>query len=185
VELQAFDGNFRIWKAHQKRIKEVSRLWLLNPWMDFFTFCADLMYLNPSAMPESILMRNVWGLPKWQEETPKRQNLLESFAFGALLPMECGVTYWEPIMVNFAEYHGGLGPPWQALQACCCPPAACPGLGAAYLNINFHTWKSCDRSHLIYRQASLARASHGGLIFVVLMFEIWKMLTNIFNDFFL
>ena len=63
-------------------------------------------------------------------------------------PMKVNISW---IMVNFAEYHGGLGPPWQALWACCCLPAACPGLGAAYLNINFHTWKSCDRSHLIYR----------------------------------
>ncbi len=138
MELQAFDGNFRIWKAHQKRIKEVSRLWLLNPWMDFFTFCADLMYLNPSAMPESIFMRNVWGLPKWQEETPKRQTLLESFAFGALPPMECGVTYCEPFkseyFMNYGEFCGIswgpgtslAGPPGLLLSACCLPwPGSC------------------------------------------------------------
>ena len=60
-------------------------------------------------------MKKFWGLPKWQEETPKRQKRLECVAFGALPPMECGVTDWEPheseYLVNYGDFFGISWPP--------------------------------------------------------------------------
>ncbi len=85
-------------------------VWHLNHWTKRFAFLTNLMHLVSSKMPESIFMKRFWGLPKWQEETPKRQNRLESVAFGALPPMECGVTDWEPheseYFVNYGEFCG-------------------------------------------------------------------------------
>ena len=72
------------------------------------------MHLNPSTMPEATLKKDCWGLRKWQEKTPKRQKRLESVAFGALPPMACGVTEWEPYeseyFVNYGEFCGILRP---------------------------------------------------------------------------
>src|SRR6266540_4718348 len=81
-------------------------------------------------------------------------------------------------MVNFAEYHGGLGPPWQALRAC---SAWSPGVNGLLKYKSPYWANSCDHCHLVYRQASLARASHGGRMFrligvqSLLVFRSWEL----------
>jgi len=98
-----------------KCIKQLFCLWHLNHWTKRFAFLTNVMDLVSSKMPESIFMKKFWGLPKWQEETPKRQKRLECVAFGALPPMECGVTDWKPheseYFVNYGDFFGISWPP--------------------------------------------------------------------------
>ena len=61
-------------------------------------------------------------------------------------PMKVNISW---IMVNFAEYHGGLGPPWQALRAC--SPWS-PGVNGLLKYKSPYWANPCDHCHLVYRQ---------------------------------
>ena len=97
-------------------ITELQLLLLLNHRTNCLAFCANLSHLNHSKMPERIFLELFWGPPKWQGKTPKRQNRLESVAFGALPPMICGVTHWEPLESEYFLIYGEFSriywPPW-------------------------------------------------------------------------
>lgn len=110
-ETTAIDGNFLIWRL-------LFHLWHINHWSNCFAFCAVLTQLDPSKMPESFSLEKFWGLPKWQEETPKRQNRLDFSWIGALPPMICGVTLGEPFESEYLLIYGEFsGIYWPSPQA--------------------------------------------------------------------
>ena len=137
-------------------ITELHLLLPLNHRTNCLGFCANLSHLNHSKMPERIFLELFWGPPKWQGKTPKRQNRLDFSWIGALPPMICGVTDWEPFKSEYLLIYGDffeiIGTPGRPSS-----PAGQLAAGSCLLNLNLLSWKSCDRCHLVYRQASLAR----------------------------
>ena len=59
-------------------------------------FVGTWSQLHPSKMPDQSFLQNFWGLPKWQGETPKRQQTSIWSSFGALPPMVEGWQSGEP-----------------------------------------------------------------------------------------
>ena len=144
-------------------IRELHLLLLSSHHTYCLAFCANLSHFNHSKMPEKIFLELFWGPPKWQEKTPKRQHRQVFSWIGALPPMICGVTDWEPFKSEYLLIYGDffeiIGTPGRPSG-----PAGQLGAGSCLLNLNLLSWKSCDRCHLVYRQASLARRFATGSI---------------------
>jgi len=77
-------------------ITKLLLLLLLNHWANFLALSGNFIQIHPSKMPEESFVKRFWGLPKWQEKTPKRQKTSISFSFGVLPPMIEGWQIWEP-----------------------------------------------------------------------------------------
>ena len=82
-------------------IREVLLLLPLNHWANFFALCGNMIPIHPSKMPEQSFLQNFWGLPKWQGETPKRQQTSIWSSFGALPPMVEGWQIGEPFKSEY------------------------------------------------------------------------------------
>ena len=82
-------------------IREVLLLLPLNHWANFFALCGNMVPIQPSKMPDQTFLQNFWGLSKWQEKTPKRQQTSIWSSFGALPPMVEGWQIGEPFKSEY------------------------------------------------------------------------------------
>ncbi len=93
-------------------IRELHLLLPLNHWTKCLAVSAVHPQLDPSKMPEWLYLKFIWGLPKWQEETPKKQYRRVLIAFGALPPMLLGCHWGEPFeseyFLNYGDFSGNL-----------------------------------------------------------------------------
>ena len=135
-----------------------------------------LVHTSPNNTPLRCLKefcRYDFGvLPKWQGKTPKRHNRRLFSWIGPLPPMWGGSdtlgTLWKWIFLDFwAFFRNFMGLPHLSP-----PPSRAFLPGPYYVRLpNSLPFlepirrDSCDRSHLIYRQASLARAFGTGGVF--------------------
>jgi len=87
-------------------ITELLLLLLLNHCANFLALHGNLIQIHPSKMPEKSFVERFWGLPKWQEKTPKRQKTSISFSFGALPPMIEGWQTGEPFESEYFLIYG-------------------------------------------------------------------------------
>jgi len=89
-------------------ITELLLLLLLNHCANFLALHGNLIQIHPSKMPERSFVERFWGLPEWQEKTPKRQKKSISFLFGALPPMIEGWQTGEPFESEYFLIYGNF-----------------------------------------------------------------------------